>query len=40
MYCNKDVAIVLWGINLEGIMKLSFDNGSIKSEYYIVAKEL
>jgi antitoxin component YwqK of YwqJK toxin-antitoxin module len=40
MYCNKDVANCVMGINLEGIMKLSFDNGSIKSEYYIVAKEL
>jgi hypothetical protein len=28
------------GINLDGIMKLAFDNGSIKSEYYLVAKEL
>jgi len=40
MYCNKDVANCIMGINLEGIMKLSFDNGSIKSEYFIVAKEL
>lgn len=40
MYCNKDVANCTMGINLDGIMKLAFDNGSIKSEYYIVAKEV
>jgi hypothetical protein len=40
MYCNKDVANCVMGINLEGIMELSFDNGSIKSKYFIVAKEL
>ena len=40
MYCNKDVANCTMGINLDGIMKLAFDNGSIKSEYYLVAKEL
>jgi hypothetical protein len=40
MYCNKDVANCVMGINLEGIMKLAFDNGSIKSEYYVIAKEL
>jgi hypothetical protein len=27
-------------INLDGIMRLAFDNGSIKSEYYVIAKEL
>ena len=40
MYCNKDVANCIMGINLDGVMKLAFDNGSIKSEYYLVAKEL
>jgi hypothetical protein len=40
MYCNKDVANCVMGINLDGVMKLAFDNGSIKSEYYLVAKEL
>jgi hypothetical protein len=40
MYCNKDVANCVMGINLEGIMRLAFDNGSIKSEYYVIAKEL
>ena len=40
MYCNKDVANCTMGINLDGVMKLVFDNGSIKSEYYLVAKEL
>jgi hypothetical protein len=40
MYCNKDVANCVMGINLDGVMKLAFDNGIIKSEYYLVAKEL
>jgi hypothetical protein len=40
MYCNKDVSHCVMGINLDGIMKLAFDSGSIKSEYYLVAKEL
>jgi antitoxin component YwqK of YwqJK toxin-antitoxin module len=40
MHCNKDVANCVMGINLDGIMKLAFDNGSVKSEYYVVAKEL
>lgn len=40
MYCNKDVANCIMGINLDGIMKLSFNNGNIKSEYYVIAKEL
>jgi hypothetical protein len=39
MYCNKDVAKCVMGINLDGIMKLYFDNGSLQSEYFIVAKE-
>jgi hypothetical protein len=40
MYCNKDVANCVMGINLDGVMRLAFDNGIIKSEYYLVAKEL
>ena len=40
MYCNKDVANCTMEINLEGIMRLAFDNGNIKSEYYVIAKEL
>jgi hypothetical protein len=28
------------GINLDGIMRLAFDSGNIKSEYYVVAKEI
>jgi hypothetical protein len=39
MYCNKDVAHCVMGINLDGIMKLAFDNGNIKSEYYVIAKD-
>jgi hypothetical protein len=39
MYCNKDVAHCTMGINLDGIMKLAFDNGSIKSEYYVISKD-
>jgi len=40
MYCNKDVSNCIMGINLDGVMRLAFDNGSVKSEYYLVAKEL
>lgn len=40
MYCNKDVAKGYMNINLDGVMNLVFDNGGIKSEYYLVAKEL
>ena len=40
MYCNKDVANCTMGINLDGVMRLYFDNGNLKSEYYLVAKEL
>jgi len=39
MYCNKEVASCVMRIDLKGVMKLNFDNGSIKSEYYIVAKD-
>lgn len=39
MYCNKDVANCTMGISLDGIMRLAFDNGNIKSEYYIIAKD-
>ena len=40
MYCNKDVSSGRMSINLDGIMRLSFENGDLKSEYYLVAKEL
>jgi hypothetical protein len=40
MYCNKDVPNCTMGINLDGIMRLAFDSGNIKSEYYVVAKEI
>jgi len=40
MYCNKDVPSGTMGINLDGVMKLAFDNDKTKSEYYIVAKEV
>jgi hypothetical protein len=40
MYCNKDVSKGIMQINLEGVMRLFFDNGKTKSEYYLVAKEL
>ena len=39
MYCNKDVTNCTIGINLGGVMRLAFDNGNIKSEYYVIAKE-
>ena len=39
MYCNKDVAGGKMSINLNGVMKLEFDNGNLKSEYYIIQKE-
>ena len=39
MYCNKDVAGGKMSINLDGVMKLEFDNGNLKSEYYIIQKE-
>lgn len=40
MYCNKDASGGKMSINLDGIMKLEFDNGNLKSEYYIVQKEI
>ena len=39
MYCNKDVAGGKMSINLDGVMKLEFNNGNLKSEYYIIQKE-
>ena len=39
MYCNKDVVGGKMSINLDGVMKLEFDNGNLKSEYYIIQKE-
>lgn len=40
MYCNKDVVYCKMSINLDGIMRLTFDNGNLQSEYFIVAKEV
>jgi len=40
MYCNKDVSSGRMSINLDGIMKLSFESGDLHSEYYLVAKEM
>ena len=40
MYCNKDMAGGSISINLEGIMKLEFENDSVKSIYYLVSKEI
>jgi hypothetical protein len=40
MYCNKDMARGTISINLEGIMKLEFENDSLKSTYYVVSKEI
>jgi hypothetical protein len=40
MYCNKDVVRCKMSINLDGIMKLVFDNDNLQSEYFIVAKEI
>jgi hypothetical protein len=39
MSCNKDIPSGFIGINLDGVMKLSFDNGKIKSKYYLVSKD-
>ena len=40
MYCNKDMVGGTISINLEGIMKLEFENDSLKSTYYLVSKEI
>ena len=40
MYCNKDMVGGSISINLEGIMKLEFENDSVKSIYYLVSKEI
>ena len=40
MYCNKDMANGYISINLDGIMKLEFENENIKSTYYLVSKEI
>ncbi len=40
MYCNKDMVGGTISINLEGIMKLEFQNDSVKSTYYLVSKEI
>jgi hypothetical protein len=39
MYCNKDVTGGKMSINLNGIIKLEFNSGNLKSEYYIIQKE-
>lgn len=39
MYCNKDMASGKMSIDLEGIMKLEFENDNLKSTYYLVSKE-
>jgi hypothetical protein len=40
MSCNKDMTNGIMEINLDGVMKLYFDGGKIKSEYYLVSKEI
>jgi antitoxin component YwqK of YwqJK toxin-antitoxin module len=40
MYCNKDVLSCKMSINLDGVIRLIFSNGNLKSEYYIVQKEI
>jgi phenylalanine-4-hydroxylase len=39
MYCNKDMASGKMSIDLEGVMKLEFENENIQSVYYVIAKE-
>jgi hypothetical protein len=40
MYCNKDMASGHIAINLDGLMKLEFENDTLKSTYYLVANEI
>ncbi len=40
MYCNKDMASGRIAINLDGLMKLEFENDTLKSTYYLVANEI
>jgi hypothetical protein len=40
MYCNKDMAHGTISINLEGIMRLEFENENLKSTYYLISKEI
>jgi hypothetical protein len=40
MYCNKDMVYGTIHINLDGIMKLEFENDEVKSTYYLVSKEI
>ena len=40
MYYNKDVVYCKMSINLDGVMRLAFDNKNLQSEYFIVAKEI
>ena len=39
MYCNKDMSSGKMSIDLEGVMKLEFENENIQSVYYVIAKE-
>ena len=40
MYCNKDMVKGHIAINLDGLMKLEFENENLKSTYYLVANEI
>jgi hypothetical protein len=40
LYCNKDMISGTLSINLEGLIKLEFQNGIISSTYYLVQKEI
>ena len=40
LYCNKDMVSGTLSINLEGLIKLEFQNGIINSTYYLVQKEI
>ena len=40
LYCNKDMVSGTLSINLEGLIKLEFQNGIISSTYYLVQKEI
>ena len=40
MYANKEMPSGNISINLDGIMKLEFQNKNLKSTYYLVSKEI
>jgi hypothetical protein len=40
MYANKEMPTGKISINLDGIMKLEFQNKNLKSTYYLVSKEI